>query len=174
MNYQTNASRFGYRKLAVSMMLGGVVAFALAGCHVDEVKSSSGGGTATAAAPANNSSSGSITPAPTPTQTQTTAANTARASCSPFPGGSGMIYKPFSEGDGNLVVLIPSSAAESAGAAMADSSGRVVEQGRFVGRTNGNRPTYRFGRPGSGFSSPAILIVGGANYCIDNTAQRYD
>lgn len=179
MRQTTDAAKAGFRKTTVSLLLGGVVALTLAGCHVDPIKSSSGGGSVSAAPPKtntqNNSGGGTIrpTPAPTPVQTPTTAANNATISCGGFPGG-GMVYKPHSEGDGNLVVLIQSFQAESTGAAMADRNGNVIERGRFVGRTNGNRPTYRFSRHGSSFPSPGILIVGGANICIPNTGQRYD
>ncbi len=185
MKNHPKVSRTGLGRISAGAVLGGMVAIALAGCHVDPNETSSGGGSASAASSQNTqqSSSGSVRPAPTPTanpvsqsqatQSQAASNATAAAQCGGFPGG-GMVYKPHSEGDGNLVVLIQSFQAESSGAAMADRSGRVIEQGRFVGRTNGNRPTYRFGRPGHAFPSPGILIVGGARICIPNTGQRYD
>lgn len=86
-----------------------------------------------------------------------------------------MIYKPISEGNGLLVVLLPSSFAESTGVAMADKTGKIIDRVTYGSRTNGNRPTYRFPRRGGDYPAPGILVVGGkTKYCIPNTAARYD
>lgn len=86
-------------------------------------------------------------------------------------GVTGTVWKPVSEGDGNLVILTPSNFGNSS-ATILDISGNEVETGRFVGRTNGDRATYRFSRPGGGYSSPAYLRIGGTVYFIENTANR--
>lgn len=87
--------------------------------------------------------------------------------------GTGIVWKPVSEGDGKLVVLIPSSYSKVA-VAVVSTDGDTVDTGRYVGRTNGSRPTYRFSKPGSGYPSPCVLQVGTAYYSIPSSASRYN
>ncbi|MCB0367819.1 MAG: hypothetical protein KDD68_20615, partial [Bdellovibrionales bacterium] len=61
-------------------------------------------------------------------------------------GAGGFLWKPISEGDRKLAVLFPSSS-RTTRATLTHSSG-LNESGRYVGRTNGDRPTFRFSRPG--------------------------
>jgi len=169
-------SQTGYRKIVASALLGGVLSITLAACHKDKVESDSGGGTVRTTRPAAQPqpTQGAIRPTQD-TRTQQQTQQTQAANCSGFPGGSGMVYKPHSEANGNLVVLLPSSYAESTGVAMADRNGNIIERVPFGPRTNGNRPTYRFSRPGSAFPSPGILVVGSSQrFCIPNTAARFD
>lgn len=176
MKHHMNASRFGSSRYLAPALLAGAISLVLAGCHVDPIESSSGGGAAPAAATSQTQASantGSITSSQA-TRIQAQSQTAEAAQCNPFPSGRGMVYKPVSEGDGRLVVLLPSSNAISAGAAMADRTGKIVERGRSVGRTNGNRPTFRFSRPGRGYPSPGILVVGSSRYCIPDTARRND
>ena len=76
-------------------------------------------------------------------------------------GGSsgGFVWKPVSEGDGNLVVLLPSAYAGSVVAMDIVKGGSVVERGRFTGNTNGNRPTFRFRQPGAGYGSGLTVVA---------------
>jgi len=76
-------------------------------------------------------------------------------------GVAGFVWKPISEGDGNLVILLPSWDAST-------SLSVNGEQARYVGRTNGDRSTHRLSAPGcnygtrptietdTGFSAPVI------------------
>ena len=154
-------------KLAVTA----VIALAIAGCNKDSVESTSGGGTAAAAA-------GSITSindpnGPGQSQAVTTGLD---IPCLPWQSGTGRIWKPTSEGDGNLVVLLRSGVG-NIGARVIDPKGNQVEVGAYRGHTNGNRATYRFRRPGRRFGAPSILRVGsnpGTDFCIPDPARRYD
>ena len=85
--------------------------------------------------------------------------------------GSSIVWKPVSEGDGNLVILTPPGT-DSANVTIEDINGQVIDTGRNVGRTNGNRFTYRFSSPGSGYEAAAFLNIGGVRYRIDNPAAR--
>lgn len=83
------------------------------------------------------------------------------------------VYKPHSEGDGNLVVLMHSSAPGNQPVTLMDESGRVLDRGRYVGRTNGGRPTYRFSRPGHAYRGSRVAInAGGQIFPIGNPALR--
>ncbi len=86
-------------------------------------------------------------------------------------GKDGEVWKPVSEGDGNLVILTPSSNANVT-ISLYDSEGNFIEQGDYVGRTNGNRPTYRFNRPGSDYPSPLIVKVGTTQSQVNNPGTR--
>ncbi|MDF3128819.1 VCBS repeat-containing protein [Kiritimatiellaeota bacterium B1221] len=75
------------------------------------------------------------------------------------PGG-GFIWKPISEGDHKLVVLLPASLTDGIrGAWIADAEGTLVETGRFSGDThNGAREHYRFSQKGSGYGNDIYLV----------------
>jgi len=83
-------------------------------------------------------------------------------------GGGGFVWKPVSEGDGNLVVLLPPGASDSALTANGQS-------GRNVGRTNGNRPTFRFSSPGCNFGG-GVSVRGNAGFSrtIANGCSRQE
>lgn len=87
--------------------------------------------------------------------------------------GTGIVWKPVSESDGNLVVLVPTSMGNP-GASVFGADGQRVESGRYVGHTNGNRATYRFARPGRAFAAPAYLTIGETRYLVPDPAQRYN
>lgn len=96
---------------------------------------------------------------------------------------AGFLWKPVSESNGKLVVLLPTSLkgiVKSAGiyTAFPYSSGQRLASGTFSGDTkNGNRPHYRFGKPGSGYPSGVYLIAFLSSgkqygYRIANTSRR--
>lgn len=64
-------------------------------------------------------------------------------------GGGGMLWKPISEGDGKLVILI----GVTGGTCTVNG-----EVGRYVGQTNGNRATYRFSKPGAGYGTNITVV----------------
>jgi hypothetical protein len=71
------------------------------------------------------------------------------------PSSGGFLWKPVSESNGNLVVLLPSQyRGRVSQTAILGVGGQVIEVGRFAGDThNGNRPHYRFSMPGAGFGN---------------------
>lgn len=103
-------------------------------------------------------------PAPAPAATTTSYPNV---------GGKGILWKPVSEGNRMLVVLLATYYGNPP-VKVLDSSLNAVENGNYVGRTNGNRATYRFRRPGSRFPAPSYLEVGGTIYKVPDPSRRYE
>ena len=87
--------------------------------------------------------------------------------------GTGIVWKPVSEGNRMLVVLTPSNYSSSV-VTVSDGSGNVIERANNVGRTNGGRYTYRFARPGRDFPSPSYLAVGSSVFEVPSPASRYN
>ncbi|MCB0324031.1 MAG: VCBS repeat-containing protein [Bdellovibrionales bacterium] len=96
--------------------------------------------------------------------------------------GGGFVWKPVSEADGNLAVLFESSRRGSIlRAALVDRQADgdvVIETLRYVGNTNGGRPTFRSRRPGRSYPQNVILVrqsQNGGVHCITvpNPGQRY-
>lgn len=88
--------------------------------------------------------------------------------------GSGVLWKPVSESNGNLVVLLASSFSHQTVQVVSVNSGTVFDTGRYVGRTNGNRPTYRFSRTGAAYPSPCALKVGDRYFYIPSSGSRHE
>jgi hypothetical protein len=87
--------------------------------------------------------------------------------------GSGpFLWKPVSESDGNLVILANSSYG-SDDASLVDSEGNVVEKGRYVGRTNNNRPTYRFSKPGGAYPTNLRIKFGNKMFPTRGSGDTY-
>lgn len=110
---------------------------------------------------------------------QPSAAKSAPAASGPSSGG--FLWKPVSEGDGNLVVLLPSQyRGRVSQTAVLNASGQVIEVGRFAGDThNGNRPHYRFSMPGAGFGSKVTVAARMSDgsvktWRIPNGGSRYE
>lgn len=91
----------------------------------------------------------------------------------------GFVWKPISENDRRLVVLLPSSyrrQVQSVG--VYSASGSLLESGRFSGDVhNGNRPHYRFSKPGAGYGTNIYVVAtlnSGAkvHWHIPNGARR--
>jgi hypothetical protein len=83
-----------------------------------------------------------------------------------------MRWKPISEKDGNLVILANSSYG-SDDASLVDSEGNVVEKGRYVGRTNNNRPTYRFSKPGGAYPTNLRIKFGNKMFPTRGSGDTY-
>ena len=94
--------------------------------------------------------------------------------------GSGeFLWKPKSEKDGKLAVLIPSSLTGSVSevAIVSPDGKRVLQKGRYSGVGNGDRGHYRFSKAGGSFPDGAIVLVklnDGTNrhFKIKETSQR--
>lgn len=106
------------------------------------------------------------------TETGNTSESNIRSNA-PSLDSTAIVWKPVSESDGKLVVLTPTSLGNP-GASIFNSSGSLIEAGRYVGHTNGNRATYRFNRAGSGYSAPIYLKIGNDSYEVSNPAGRYN
>jgi hypothetical protein len=100
-------------------------------------------------------------------------------------GSGGFLWKPESEADGNLVVLLPTSLkglidrVEIHSSLPPDSS-TLLDEGRFAGDThNGGRPHFRFDSPGESYGSDINLVVykdsgETVSWQIGDGSQRYD
>ena len=80
-------------------------------------------------------------------------------------GSGGFLWKPVSESDGRLVVLLPGSLRGQLKSVAIydqhpDNGGRQIERGRFSGDThNGGRPHYRFDRAGSAYPDGVYVVA---------------
>lgn len=73
---------------------------------------------------------------------------------------SGLLWKPESDTDGNLVVLVPSGQGALADVSVLSPDGlSTIENGRFSGIGNGLRYHFRFDRPGSSFPPDSLLVL---------------
>ena len=90
-------------------------------------------------------------------------AKRASSSSSSKPQGisGGFLWKPVSESDGKLVVLLPTSlTGKVLGVRVLDSDGKsVLATGRFSSVANGNREHFRFSKPGDSFPAGAIVEI---------------
>lgn len=98
-----------------------------------------------------------------------------------FQGGSGnagFLFKPVSESDSKLAVLLPPRLAGLVtSVSLVGPNGEVIETGRYSGNGNGGRDHYRFSRPGGqyqdGLAVQATLTTGEiVRYIIKETSQR--
>jgi hypothetical protein len=71
----------------------------------------------------------------------------------------GFIWKPVSDGDGNLVVLLPAAYIGKVASVDIVKGGKSVERGRYTGNTNPNRPTFRYSQPGAGYGTNLTLVA---------------
>lgn len=75
-----------------------------------------------------------------------------------FVGGDGFLFKPVSESNGNLVILLPSHMQEEAASVyLVDQSGNQIEKGQSYGPYDDGRPLFRFDSPGKSY--PENLTV---------------
>ena len=95
--------------------------------------------------------------------------------------GGGFVWKPRSESDGRLVVLLPPQYRGAIqGAFIANAGGAPIEVGTFAGdEHNGRRPHFRFSEHGSAYGNEiyvvADLVEGGSiHWPIPAGAQRME
>jgi hypothetical protein len=81
---------------------------------------------------------------------------------------SGFLWKPISESDGKLVILLPPSYVGRVEMVSVVRDGVIVDVGRFAGVHNGGRPHYRFGSRGANYGNNLFTVAdlsgGGKNY----------
>ena len=94
--------------------------------------------------------------------------------------GDGFLFKPRSESDGDLVILLPPAlAGRVEGLRLLGPEGDVVAEGRYTSTANGGRPHFRFDRPGSDFPGPLVVearLEDGTvrTWSIDDPSQRHE
>jgi hypothetical protein len=122
----------------------------------------------------------------TPTLTATPPSTTATAGRKAPPvgralGASGeFLWKPVSEKDGKLAILLPKSLTGKVKDVMILSPDKktILQKGRFSGVGNGDRSHYRFAKAGSEYPDGAVVLVrlnnGESRYiAIKETSSRF-
>lgn len=98
----------------------------------------------------------------------------------PNDGAEGFLFKPESESDGKLVVLLPAMlTGQIESVVLKDLNDQELESGRYTSVANGGREHYRFSKPGGEYEGPLMVEVrykDGATtkYSIEDPAKRYD
>jgi hypothetical protein len=97
-----------------------------------------------------------------------------------FSGGDGFLYKPVSESNGNLVILLPSyMQGDVASVQLLDSEGNSIESGDSYGPYEDGRPLFRFNDTGSGYPdnmTVQVMLASGdvKEYTIPDSAKRWE
>ncbi len=102
--------------------------------------------------------------------TQPAAKTPTKTAAYPAIAGHGILWKPVSDSDGRLAVLLNPSLGRPT-VKIKNSRNQVVAVGRFVYYSNPNRATYRFGSQGRAYSG-GYLIVGTKIYAIGDGGAR--
>ncbi|HMO99349.1 MAG TPA: hypothetical protein PKE26_09595 [Kiritimatiellia bacterium] len=118
-------------------------------------------------------------PAPTPSPSQPSAPPVRGGSgIGPNGGGGGFLWKPVSESNRKLVVLLPARyTRQVSGVFISTSAGRPIERGSYTGVHNGGREHYRFSKPGSGYGGNVYVVAdlkagGSVHWVVPNGAAR--
>ncbi len=86
-------------------------------------------------------------------------------------GGGGFLWKPVSDSNGNLVVLLPSQYNGKVSSVSVNG-----ERGSFSGIANGNRTHWRFSKPGAAYGSNARVVAatsgGNVSWTVPNGGAR--
>lgn len=79
---------------------------------------------------------------------------------SKMPPSGEFLWKPISESDGKLVILLPSGLTGLVeGVTIQTPDGKVIESGNFKGVANGGREHFRFSRDGGSFPDGAAVVI---------------
>lgn len=101
-------------------------------------------------------------------------------SASPVDGVDGFLFKPVSDTQGKLVVVLPKElTGKISKVVLRSMTGEELESGQYGGVGNGEREHFRYNKPGGSY--PANLFVevqlkggGTKNYSIADPSKRYD
>lgn len=100
----------------------------------------------------------------------TTATTSTSSQTGTFNGGDGFLYKPVSESNGNLAILLPSSYEGSVESLdLIDANGEIVETGDSYGTYDDGRPLFRFNEPGSSYPDGITVSLN----LTDGTTKEY-
>ncbi len=94
------------------------------------------------------------------------------------PGAGGFLFKPISDSDGRLAILLPPKLTGLvSGCRLVGPDGKEIESGRYSGNGNGGRDHFRFSRAGGGYPDglrvEVTLKTGEiVRYLIRETSQR--
>lgn len=97
-----------------------------------------------------------------------------------FVGGNGFLYKPISEGNGNLVILLPSKMAGNIESVeLLNSRGNALEQGDSFDLYDDGRPVFRFNKVGADYPDNLTVRInlesgGSSDYFIEDSSLRWE
>lgn len=112
----------------------------------------------------------SIAPGDLPQGAVTTAPNLGAPT--KYADRSKLLWKPYSDSDGNLAVLMPY---DPGGAVIRDkTTGEILGTGRGIGRGNGFAQTYRFDKPGSSYNNAVLEFSDGTTFDVTDGSLRYE
>ena len=98
----------------------------------------------------------------------------------PTIGDQGFLYKPVSDSDGKLAILLPSRLSGLiAGVQLFDPAGKLLDSGRYGGNGNGGRDHYRFSKAGGSYPDGVTVEVSlktgeKLRYPIGDSSQRVE
>ncbi len=74
---------------------------------------------------------------------------------------SGFLWKPVSDKDGNLAVLLPArlTGRVKSVAILSPDGSRTLQSGKYAGNGNGGREHFRFSKPGGDFPDGSIVLI---------------
>jgi hypothetical protein len=93
-------------------------------------------------------------------------------------GDAGFLFKPVSDSDGKLAILLPPRLTGLVqGLRLLSPSGDALETGRYSGNGNGGREHFRFTKPGAQYPdglAVEVTLKGGeiVRYIIEETSER--
>jgi len=98
----------------------------------------------------------------------------ANAARYPTVAGHGILWKPVSDSNGKLAVLLARSYGNPR-VDIFDRRGRFIESLRFYYYSNPNRATYRGNRAGRNYGSPCyVRIAGRYVFRVPDSSRRYE
>ena len=117
--------------------------------------------------------------------TSASGGSSATGAQSAMDGSGGFLWKPVSDSDGNLVVLLPTDLKGmidrvEVHSELPPTESTKLDEGRFAGDThNGGRPHFRFSKPGEDYGENVHVVVfkddgTTVTWDIEDPSQRYD
>lgn len=105
------------------------------------------------------------------TQSATKSAESSEPVASTQASAGGFLWKPVSDSNGKLVVLLPSRYNGKVSSVTVNG-----EKGSFSGIANGNRTHWRFSKPGAGYGSNVRVVAatssGNVTWTVPNGGRR--
>lgn len=84
---------------------------------------------------------------------------------------AGVLWKPVSESDGNLVLVFDK---DPGTVVIKDSDGNVISTGRRTGTLEDGRIPIRFDKPGSSYQDVTVEVGDGRSFFISNGGNRWE
>ena len=126
---------------------------------------------APAAAATTNSSSSSSTPKSTSSSSSSSGGSSSSSSGSGSGPSGGFVWKPISESNGKLAVILPASYVNVTSIRI---SGARSESSSRSAIANGGRPHFRFSMPGAAYGKNITVSGGGRTWRIADGSKRVE